>query len=404
MKTETNEETKFEDLMDEFSFIVPGIGDGHEEEEEGKTAEELAAEAEAKRKAEEAAAGEEEEEETAEEEEETEGGNPKPKEGEEEEEEEAAEEEEEEEAPTGKSGNFYKNLALKYIKDGTWSKDLALEDAEGNQIPIEELKELNEETFFAIQEQIKADEEEERKKNYLQISTLDDRRKTLVTIISEGGDLKEIFKSEKQVQQYLNPFDGLDLDDEAVQERVYLNSLMQFNKLDQEVAIEVVKKAKKEGALGDKVKTFTEDYTAKFDKFVEGKKEEILKQKQERKNELKEFKKALSEQYKGYELKDSLVRKLTDMATKETDEGFEIDSVYEKKMQDPIEAAELILFLNDKEAYLASKTKSAKKGEQMKTRKLVKMIPTKQATKAKEGGEQEDNVDDEFSFQVDLKK
>lgn len=302
-------------------------------------------------------------------------------------------------APAGKSGSFYKELALKYMENGTWDKGLAIEDGEGNQVALEDVEDLNEETFFAIQKTIEADREEERKTRFLPIDKLDERRKNLVTIVAEGGDLSEIFKSETQVEQYLNPFSNLDLEDPNVQERVYLNSLMKYNNLEQDVAQEVVNKAKKDLTLDSKVKTFVDNYTKKLDEYVESKKQEVIEDKKKRQQELKEFGKSLNEQYKNYELSDTLRRKLTNSAVKETENGFEIDAIYEQKMQDPAEAAELILFLNDKEAYLQNKTKGIKTQESKKVMKLIKMIPDK-SKKAKEEKGPEAQVDDEFDFQV----
>lgn len=389
MKNETNQEDmSFSNLLDEFEFEVPGAPKA----EDTKSEEELAAEA-AKKAEEEAAKGGE-----ADDEEESEEEKAKRLADEAAAKTAAEEEEEEEEAPTGKSDSFYKNLALKYIEKGKWSDELVIEDKDGNQIPIKELKDLNEETFFLIEEAVATAEEEDRKGKFLSISDVDDRRKTLIEIIKEGGELSEIFKSEEQVQEYLNPFGNLDLDDERVQERVYLNALINYNHLDKESAEAVVKKAKEDLTLDTKVKSFVDSYTKKFDSYVEGKKQELLTKKEEERKRLVDYKKALSAEYKSYGLKDSLVRRLTDSAVKESEEGFEIDSIYDQKMKDPKEAAEIILFLNDKEAYLEAKLKEAKVEQHKKTRRVIKMLPTE--TKKKDTTTEQKQEENEFEFKV----
>lgn len=306
------------------------------------------------------------------------------------------------EAPKGQSDSFYAGLAKKYLEKGRWSKDLAIEDAEGNQIPIEEVQDLNEETFFQIEEAVRAEEEEKLKSEYIPVADLDERRKKVIEIVRMGGDLAEIFKTPEQLQTYTNQFEGLDLENPQVQESVFKSALIQYQGLDAESAQVLVDKAKADFTLDQKAKDFVDRYNKKFDEFVEKKTQEIKQRQEEERKNLAEFKKELSNQYKEYGLKDSLIRSLTSAAVTKKDEGFEIDSVYEEKMQDPKEAAELVLFLKDKEAYLEMKMKDTKVGEQKKTRKVVKMIPSKKTSSSK--ATEDTTEEDEFSFSVEVPK
>ena len=386
MKNETNTGgTTVDELFNEFDFAVPGIavegstGDGVPNPIETELTEEQTV-------AEEAAIAKEEAETAEAARLAAEGGEPaKPKK------EEAA-------APKGESTSFYKKLALKYIENGKWDSALAIEDEEGNQIPIEDIEDLNEETFFEIEKALSEAEEEDRKTKFVSIADMDERKKNLISIIKEGGELSDIFKSEAQVQEYLNPFGNLDLDNESVQERVLYNALINHNKLDPESAQVVVNKAKKDFTLDTKVKTYIDGYTKSFDKFVEDKKKSLIEEKETKRKELADFKKSLTEEYKAYGLNDSLVRRLTNSVVKEAEDGYEIDVIYDQKMKDPKEAAELVLFLNDKEAYLESKLKNSKIQEQKKTRRLFKMVPKEKGTGSKENDTT--NVDNEFDFKV----
>lgn len=394
-------ETTFDDLMKEFEFEVPGVAPELSEEEKAKQAAEAAAKAaeeeEAKKKQQ--SADDDEAKKAAEEE--------AAKKAEEEEAEAArlkAEEEAKkkaEQTPSGESGSFYKNLALKYVENGTWSNNLALE-IDGEEVPLEEVEELDEETFFQLEEAVKAQREEERQGKFLEVDGLDERRKNLIEIVKEGGDLGKIFRDEKQVQEYLNPFAGLDLDDEDTQARVYYNALVNFNKLDPDAAKAVVASAKKDLTLDTKVKNFTDQYTARFDKFIEDKKAALIEEKKQEKQRLAEFKKSLTKEYKeNFKLKDTLVRKLTSSAVNTVEDGYEIDAIYDQKMQDPAEAAEIILFLNDKEAYLQAKMQETKIKEQKKTRTVVKMMQSGKKPAAGAGAEAtKTNVDSEFDFVV----
>lgn len=301
--------------------------------------------------------------------------------------------------PAGKSDSFYTGLAKKYLEQGRWSKELAIEDEEGNQIPIEEVQDLNEETFFQIEEAIRAEEKQKLETDYISVSDLDERKKNLVEIIKSGGELTDVFQTPQQVEQYLNPFGNMDLDDEATQESVYMNALVKYNNLDQKSASALVKQAKEDFSLDEKVKKFVTDYTKQFDTYVEGKKKEVQDRVQEEKKQLAEFRKSLSAEYKEFGLKDSLAKTLTSAAVTKTEDGFEIDSVYDEKMQDPKEAAELILFLKDKEAYLELKMKETKVSEQKKTRKIVKMMPSQKAKK-QVASDTDDQGRNEFDFAV----
>lgn len=311
------------------------------------------------------------------------------------------EEELEEAADNAKKGNNsgYKNIALKYIEKGTWSEDLAVEDAEGNIVPVSELEDIDEDTFFQIEEAVKAKAKEDNKNKFISIEGIDERRKNILDIVAEGGDLTEIFNSSEEVEDYINPFSKLDLDNEAVQERVYLNALIKYNKLDADVAQTVVDKAKKDLTLDTKVKTYVDQYTANFDKYVISKKEEIIKSKQEELKTQAAFKKSLREQYKSFDLKPALANRLADSAVNKKDGEFEIDTVYAQKMESPEEAAELILFLTDKKAYLDFKMKDKTIEQHKKTRQTIKLIPREKVASSKTE-EDTKNKNNEFEFEV----
>ena len=210
-------------------------------------------------------------------------------------------------------------------------------------------------------------------------------------IVAAGGDLTEIFNSKDDIEDYISPFANIDLDNEAVQERLYLNALMKHNKLDVDTAQLVVDKAKKDLTLDTKVKTYVDQYTERFDKYVADKKEEVITAKKEEVKAAKEFKKSLKVQYKEFKIKDSLANKLADSAVNKKDGEFEIDNVYAQRMENPEEAAELILFLTDKKAYLEFKLQSQNIQQQKKTRQVIKMIPREKPSSKKDEEQEKDN-------------
>ena len=326
----------------------------------------------------------------------------KVKEGKTKEGEEVKKEELQEAAKKASEGNNsgYKKIALKYLQNGTWIPDLAIEGADGEQILVSELEEIDEDTFFQIDEAVKNLKAEENKSKFISIEGIEDRRKNIIEIVKEGGDLTKIFSSPEQLNQYINPFSNMDLDDENVQARVYKDALIKYNKLDDETAQTVVEKAKKDLVLDEKVRSFVEQYTKSFDKFVETKKEELIKASQEEKKAQAEFKKNLREKYKALEIDEKLASKLAASAVNKVGDEFEIDSIYADKMENVDEAAELILFLTDKEAYLEMKMKDNNLKQQKKFRHIVNIIHKQQSKKSDKKDEtQEDNIN-EFEIQV----
>jgi len=301
--------------------------------------------------------------------------------------------------PVGKTGSYYKKMALKYIEKGKWDTELAVEGDDGNPVLVSDLETIDEDIFFQIEAAIEEEAVTKRATNFISVEGMEDRRKRIMGLVSEGGDLTEIFRSPEEVDEFINPYGDVDLDNEFVQEKIYLQALIQHNSLDKENAQLIVDKAKKELTLDTKVKTYIENYTAKFDRFVEGKTQQAKEAKKTKLTTEKEFKKSLQAEYKTLKIEDKLARRLASSANNVIDGEFEIDNIYAKKMEDSKEAGELILFLTDKNAYLEMMTSNVKLKEQKKTRGLIKLIPSGK-TKQKDKTEIKDEEDNDFKFTV----
>ena len=99
---------------------------------------------------------------------------------------------------------------------------------------------------------------------------------------------------------------------------------------------------------------------------------------------------------KEQKLPETLSKRLIDLATKENSEGeLLIDEMYNKVMQDPKEAKEVILFLADREAYLKTKMLETKKEVELTTFKKFNLIKDK-VKKAP----QEEKTETEFTFEI----
>lgn len=317
---------------------------------------------------------------------------PKPKEKEEP----AAEEddEEEEEIVKDKKPSTFLSVAKLYLDKGKW-QDVLIEE-NGKEVKLSEMENLDEETFLLIQEDQEKASKEDIEKNYLSIKDVDDRKKTLTEIILKGGDLKTIFKSEENLNQYLNPFDGQDLNDERVQETVYRNYLKKKN-IDPEVIEMTLEKIKKDLTLDSKVNDIVTNYNKAFDEYVKKQKSVLEESEKEEKQKETEYRKNLQKVLKERELKDNDIKKYVDLATKRTSEGdFVVDTLYDKAMQDPNEAVDLIAFLENKEKFLEQYTAKAKTQVNKDIRKIIKQIPDKAQRKSTTIEKEEENILDIF--------
>mgnify|MGYP000162101709 CR=1 FL=1 len=255
--------------------------------------------------------------------------------------------------------NNFASLAKTLLENGKW-QDGVIVDKDGNEVALSEMESLDEETFLQIQE----NQDQEYKKSYeegfLSIKDADDRQKQVAEIVLKGGDLEEIFGSKQNVENYLNPFKGVDLDNEKVQENIYYNHLKAKGYSDKAALFELDEK-KKELVLDTEVSKIVEDTNKKAQDYVASKQKELEDKQKDTLKQEKEYKKNLSKVLKDKELKDATVKKYVDLATKRTNEGeYAIDTLYNDMMQDPEKAVDLIAFLSDKENFLKEYQSKAK--------------------------------------------
>ena len=92
-----------------------------------------------------------------------------------------------------------------------------------------------------------------------------------------------------------------------------------------------------------------------------------------------EFKSSLNEAFKSaseFNLSETHRKKLLDIATKEGEDGnFELDKLIDNHRRNPLDAADLILYLTDKETFINNKAKKLLDEERKKTLKTISIIP-----------------------------
>ena len=294
----------------------------------------------------------------------------------------ASEEEEEEEeapktpAPTAGDAS-YKNLADRYLEQGLW-EDVEVELEEGKPVKLSEIENLDEETFIEIQKAQKEFRDEDLESKYISKEGLDENGLKLVEILKNGGDIREIFEKPEDIQR---PFENVDLDNEQTQASILFQQY-RLQGLSETESTNLVKLAKENLTIDDKVQQVVAYHQKRYDDYLVEKQAEQAKAKAEEQTKLKEFKKGVMENLKeGYKLKDTLARKLTNLGVDKTESGeFKIDEIYAKKMEDPKEAAELLFFLSDKEAYLKMMGAKVKRDTNLGTIRKVSILKDKQKT------------------------
>lgn len=295
------------------------------------------------------------------------------------------------------SDSYYGKLASKFLEKGKW-QDAEIEKADGSVVKLSELEDIDEETFFAIEENQTKFKEEDLKNNYIKKGDFDENKLKVIEILKEGGDIKDIFEKPEDAER---PFEGVDMDDEKNQKGILYNYLTQVQKHDPEDAKVLVNNQVKRGTLEEKSKEIVEGYQKQYDQRLTEKLEAIKKENEERKAKDKEFSKQLEETYKNYSLEPKIAKKLASLGTKRTDDGdFELDSIYSEKLENPQDAAELIYFLVDREGYLKDKMAETKVKTQQSNLKQIKLIPDK-GKKSNSSNESTDSGASEFVVSVE---
>ncbi|NBO23422.1 hypothetical protein EBU94_08825, partial [bacterium] len=166
----------------------------------------------------------------------------------------------------------------------------------------------------------------------------------------------------------MDPIESIDISTSEGQEKAIAFFLHQTGK-DQEDIEARIKLYREKGILAEKAEEFQGEIRKAFDKFVEQEKERAIEAKTKTEEALKEYRKNLTEKIGArFELNDSAKKKLVDFAAKPTNENkFLLDEKLREIRMNPEEAAELALFVLDKEEYIKQVTNKKVTDEKIKT-------------------------------------
>jgi len=242
----------------------------------------------------------------------------------------------------------YTDLVKEYIEDGEW-EDVELELEEGAEpVILSELKEITPELFKSIRAAQKQLKDEKLKSNYISIEGLDETTKKLIDIKKKNGDITELL----QIQaEFVNPLQGLDLDNEKVQEDL-VRQKYSYQGIDADIIEMKIKKLKENVTLDLEAKKVAEEINSNYSKIVEQKATERQKEIEESQEEQKKFKKSMTEAFREFELKDSLVKNLVDYTAKFDETGLsEVDKMFFQAKSNPALFAKVAFMLSDEKAF-----------------------------------------------------
>lgn len=271
------------------------------------------------------------------------------------------------------SDNTYLDIVKERLESGEW-EDLVIEDEEGNEVKLSEMKDIDKDTFKALEKEIKTQKDKEFQEKYVSVDGLDEVKKRLINIVKEG-DLelaKALFENPASLQE---PFQGYDVDDDSHNEQVlawYYQTALGHSPKEAQA---LMKAAKEDLTLDIKAQKIVEYQRNEFYSNLKNREQEIIKEKANEQERIKEYRKALSSELKQEGLSENLAKKFVDVATKTDKTGnYEIDTIYDEWMSDPKKAKDLLFFMLDKDNYIKKVTSEVKKGVQLDTLKKIKIV------------------------------
>jgi hypothetical protein len=271
------------------------------------------------------------------------------------------------------SDSTYLDIVKERLESGEW-EDLVIEDEDGNEVKLSEMKDIDKDTFKALEKEIKTQKDTEFKEKYVSVDGLDEVKKRLINIVKEGDlDLaKALFENPAALQE---PFQGYDVDDDSHNEQVlawYYQTALGHSPKEAQA---LMRAAKEDLTLDIKAQKIVEYQRNQFYENLKNREQEIIREKANEQERIKEYRKALSSELKQEGVSETLAKKFVDVATKTDKTGnYEIDTIYDEWMSDPKKAKELLFFMLDKDNYIKKVTSEVKKGVHLDTLKKIKIV------------------------------
>jgi len=221
------------------------------------------------------------------------------------------------------------------------------EDTEGT--PLSEFKDISEEQLkkvIDLQQQKKLKELEDK---YIPRESFNEDQLKIISMMQEGGDLKEIFTSEKEIKR---PFEGMDLKDEQTAKKVVLWDLIKNKGNTQKDALVILAQKDKDFEIDTYVEGVVKHQNERYDTYMNSKSEELKVKKEEEAKKLSETRKNLSKVLQDSKIKENIARKIVDGVTKPiSGNTLQVHEALKEVLKNPEENYEVLLHLLDRKSF-----------------------------------------------------
>lgn len=287
--------------------------------------------------------------------------------------------------------NFYSNLIKKKIEKGLW-EDIRVQDGD-SEIVISEFENATEEDYLKFEEDQKALKDADSKEKNISIEKVTPERKKILEIVANGGNLEEIFQNAQQLKKPFDEADGWDLDNEKHQESVVYQHYQSLGNSPSRAAI-LVEADKKEFLLDSMAKEVVDFHQKAFSENLDNINKQLIEESKTESENIKKFGQDLTKAYKDLGVPEADAKKYVIIATKEIDGEFEADILFNSIMKDPIQAAELIFFMKERDKYKRTQSINTKVATQISNLRTVQRIQKDTTQSSKK----EDEKPSGFSF------
>lgn len=271
------------------------------------------------------------------------------------------------------SGLDYKAIVKDLVDNGIWDGIEAFETEDGP-VPFDDMN-IDKDTFVALMKHNQEELKSKLTESTVSTEGISEFTQKLISIEKHGGSVQQALRAYETIKQ---PLENIDISDPKGQRAVCYLRLQQQG-IQGEEAKDLIETYELKGVLETKASQFKEQLDNAFNEWMEKKEAEAIEEDRAYRESLKNYRSSLSESLKavkGFELSETHRRKLVDIATKEQEDGsFELDVLIDNHRRNPLDAADLVLFLTDKENFIEKKAKALLEEDRKKTLKTIGVIP-----------------------------
>ena len=259
------------------------------------------------------------------------------------------------------------------MDSGVWESADTFETPDG-EVSFEDLN-IDRDTFLQLLKYNQNKAVSDVANNSVSVEGMSEFTKSLINIEKNGGNVAQALQAYQSIKEPLN---SIDIESQQGQIDVVMLRLQQ-NGIVGEDAKDLIESYINKGVLESKAYEFKKQLDDAFDNYIKQQEQKAIDEEKAYRESLKNYKinlKSSLKTFKEFNLSDSYIKKLVDVATTELADGkFEFDTMLDVMRSNPEDAAELLLFVSDKEAYLQAKTKELLNKQNIDTLKKISLIP-----------------------------